>query len=56
MQSFFNSIMRPVFSSIRRSTRFLTRNRFPHAGVISSEYREAAVPCVVVERRADLVQ
>ena len=37
MQSFFSSIMRPVFSSIRRSTRFLTRNRLPHAGVSSSE-------------------
>ena len=30
--------MRPVLSSISRSTRFLTRKRFPHAGVSSSEY------------------
>ena len=56
MQSFFSSIIRPVCSSIRRSTRFLTRKRFPHAGVISSEYARPRCLRVLVERQADLAQ
>ena len=56
MQSFFNSIMRPVRSSIRRSTRFFTRNRFPQAAVSSSENRSPRWRRAVVQRLSDLVE